>query len=157
MTALQPERRIGKMATETIRVLIADDHGSVRRGVRVLLSCFDDIELVGEASDGWEAVDLYKKTRPDIVLMDLIMPGLGGIEATSIITAADPEARILLMTSFIYDDYLLPAIKAGAHGCLLKDTDPKDLVHSIRQANQGRQTLDPKIAQTYHLKIPAER
>jgi NarL family two-component system response regulator LiaR len=142
---------------ETIRVLIADDHLFVRKGVRALLSYFDDIELVGEAGDGWEAVDLLRKNNPDVVLMDLKMPGLGGIEATSLITAEYPEACILLMTSFIYDEYLLPAIKAGAQGCVLKDTEPKGLVHSIRQANQGQLPLDPKIAQKILLEVSRSR
>jgi NarL family two-component system response regulator LiaR len=134
------------MGKEIIRVLVVDDHLIIRKGIRALLSHIDDIELVGEASDGWEAFDLFKKFRPDVILMDLVMPRMDGIEATKIITFEFPEARVLMLTSFIHDEYLFPAIKAGALGYILKDVDPNDLVQSIRQIYQGRPSLDPSIA-----------
>ena len=134
------------MLNEQIRVLIADDHPLVRKGVRALLAEYDDIELIEEAADGREAVSLFKKCRPDIVLMDLVMPEMDGIEATRIITSEYPDARILVLTSFINDEYLFPAIKAGALGYLLKESDPYDLVQSIRQTYLGKSFLDPSIA-----------
>lgn len=135
------------MVKEVIRVLVADDHVVIRKGIQALFSQFDDIELVGQASDGWETIDLFKKCRPDVILMDLVMPNLGGIEATSTITSEYPETRILMLTSYINDEYLFPAIKAGALGYILKDVDPKDLVESIRQVYKGQPSLDPSIAQ----------
>jgi NarL family two-component system response regulator LiaR len=135
------------MVKDKIRVLVADDHLVIRKGIRALFSQFDDIELVGQASDGWETIELFKKCKPDVVLMDLVMPNLGGIEATRIITSEDPGARILILTSFIHDESLFPAIQAGALGYILKDANPKDLVESIRQVYQGQPSLDPTIAQ----------
>jgi NarL family two-component system response regulator LiaR len=134
------------MAAKTIRVLIADDHSVVRNGVRALLAQFADVELVAEANDGWEAISLFKRFRPDVILMDLIMPNLDGIEATSMITTEFPEARILMLTSFIHEEKLSPAIEAGALGYLLKDVNPQELVQSIRQIYQGWPSLDSSIA-----------
>jgi NarL family two-component system response regulator LiaR len=141
------------MVKETIRVLIADDHPIVRKGLRALLVEYDDIELAGEASDGREAVSFYTQYQPDVILMDLVMPNMDGIEATRLITGEYPDARILVLTSFINDEYLYPAIKAGALGYLLKEAGAKDLVHSIHQLYLGKPSLDPSIAQKVLLEL----
>ena len=129
-----------------IRVLIVDDHAIVRKGTRALLAEVEGIEVVGEASDGQEAVDQAILLRPDVILMDLVMPGMDGIEAIRQIKRSQPDTRILALTSFAADDKVFPAIKAGALGYLLKDADPEDLVHAIRQVNHGEPSLHPSIA-----------
>lgn len=145
------------MPNEVIRVLIADDHPVVRKGLRALLVEFDDVEVAGEVGDGREAVSFSRQFRPDIILMDLVMPMMDGIEATQIITSENPDARVLVLTSFIGDEYLFPAIKAGALGYLLKDADPKDLVRSIRQIYHGKPSLDTKIARKVLLELSNPR
>ena len=145
------------MALEMIRVLIADDHPIVRKGLRALLIEFDDIDVVGEVGDGREAVSFFRQYNPDIILMDIVMPKMDGIEATEIITSEYPDARILVLTSFINDEYLFPAIKAGALGYMLKEADPKDLVRSIRQIYHGKPSLDPKIARKVLLELSNPR
>ena len=134
------------MTQMPIRVLIVDDHAIVRKGLRALLTEIDDIEVVGEAVDGQEAVRLTGTTQPDVILMDIVMPNMDGIEATQQITARQPETRVLALTSFAADDKLFPAIKAGALGYLLKDSDPEDLVQAIRQVHRGEPSLHPSIA-----------
>ena len=134
------------MTQPAIRVLIVDDQPIVRKGVRALLAEVDDIEVAGEASDGLEAVDRAKALRPDVILMDLVMPRLDGIEAIRRITAEEEASRILVLTSFAGDDKVFPAIKAGAFGYLLKDSEPADLVEAIRQVHSGQPTLQPIIA-----------
>jgi NarL family two-component system response regulator LiaR len=129
-----------------IRVVIAEDHDIVRKGIRMLLSMAPGIEVVGEADDGREAVHQVMDLRPDVTLMDLVMPKMDGIEAIQRIMAQLPEARILVLTSFSTDDKVFPAIKAGALGYLLKDTDPKELVKAIRQVHEGESSLHPAIA-----------
>ena len=114
--------------TQPIRVLITDDHAVVRKGIRALLTTEPDIEVVGEASDGRQAVAEAERLQPDVILMDIVMPHLNGIEATRQITTTQPEARILILTSFSTDKQVFPAIKAGALGYLLKDSDPEELV-----------------------------
>jgi len=142
---------------DTIRVLIVDDHPVVRKGIRVLLAGEKDIEVVGEASNGMEAILQVEKQRPDIVLMDLVMPEMDGIEATRQISDKYPEVRILVLTSFAADDKVFPSIKAGAQGYLLKDTDPAYLVQAIHQVYQGELSLSPVIARKVlqELKRPA--
>ncbi len=120
------------METLPIRALLADDHTIVRSGVRALLSTEPDIEVVGEVGNGAEAVAQAETLRPDVVLMDLVMPGLSGIEATRQITASLPGTRVLVLTSFAADENVFPAIKAGALGYLLKDSGPDELVRAIR-------------------------
>jgi len=132
--------------SQAIRVLIVDDHTIVRKGIRALLTEIAGIEVVGEAADGWEAVTQAKSLRPDVILMDLAMPRMDGIEATRQIKTSQPESRILVMTSFATDDKVLPAIKAGALGYLLKESAPEDLVQAIQQIHRGESSLHPTIA-----------
>lgn len=134
------------METDPIRVLLADDHTIVRSGVRALLATEPDIEVVGEVGGGAEAVAQATMLRPDVVLMDVVMPGLGGIEATRQITSSLPGTRVLVLTSFAADENVFPAIKAGALGYLLKDSGPEHLVQAIRQVNRGEPSLEPSIA-----------
>ncbi|GMQ79020.1 MAG: response regulator transcription factor [Anaerolineae bacterium] len=129
-----------------IQVLIVDDHAIVRKGTRALLAEVEGIEVVGEAADGQEAVDQATLLRPDVILMDLVMPGMDGIEAIRQIKSSQPDARILALTSFAADDKVFPAIKAGALGYLLKDADPEDLILAIKQVYRGEPSLHPSIA-----------
>jgi len=132
--------------TPSIRILVADDHGVVRQGIRALLATVTDIEVVGEAENGREAVSEVERLQPDVILMDLVMPEMDGIEAIRRITDHQPQARILVLTSFAADDKVFPAIKAGALGYLLKDSSPEELVEAIRQVHQGESSLHPAIA-----------
>jgi NarL family two-component system response regulator LiaR len=134
------------MANESIRVLIVDDHMMVREGIKSVLLQFEDITVVGEAVNGLAAVRAVQAKRPDVVLMDLVMPEMNGIEATRRIRAESPGTRVLALTSFSTDDLVFPALKAGAVGYLLKDADSKELVRSIRQAHRGKSSLHPAIA-----------
>jgi len=134
------------MKENIIRVLIADDHAIVRKGIRALLATEPDIEVAGEAENGQEAVAQAETLQPDVILMDLVMPEMDGIEAIRRITARQPSASILVLTSFAADDKVFPAIKAGALGYLLKDSGPEELVQAIRQVYQGESSLHPTIA-----------
>jgi len=129
-----------------IRVFVVDDHAIVRDGIQSLLATEPDIECVGEAANGTDAVSKVRNLRPDVILMDLVMPELDGIEAIHQIMAFQPEARILVLTSFSADDKVFPAIKAGALGYLLKDTGSEDLMRAIHQVYRGEASLHPKIA-----------
>ena len=132
--------------TTPIRVLIADDHAIVRKGIMALLEREGDIVVIGEASNGQEAIDRAAALRPDVVLMDLVMPEVDGIEAIRQITIAQPDIRILVLTSFASDDKVFPAVKAGALGYLLKDSGPEALIQAIRQVARGESSLHPTIA-----------
>jgi NarL family two-component system response regulator LiaR len=132
--------------TASIRVLIADDHAILRKGIRALLSTEPDIEVVGEAADGLQTVAQARALCPDVILMDLLMPNMDGIEATRRITAEQPGVRVLVLTSFAADDKVFPAIKAGALGYLLKESAPEDLVQAIHQIHRGESSLHPTIA-----------
>ncbi len=132
--------------TETIRVLIADDHAVVREGLRGLITSEPGMEIVGEAADGVEAVAKARSMKPDVILLDLVMPRMGGLEAIGEITGENPEARILVLTSFSEDDKVFPAIKAGALGYLLKDSSPQELLQAIREVYRGESSLHPTIA-----------
>ena len=132
---------------KTIRVFITDDHQIVRRGIRQLLSTEKGIEVIGEASNGREAVAGVEQLKPDIVLMDLVMPVMDGIEAIRQIKAGNSSTQILVLTSFATDDKVFPAIKAGALGYLIKDTGPDELINAIRQVHKGEPTLHSSIAQ----------
>jgi NarL family two-component system response regulator LiaR len=126
--------------------LIVDDHAIVRKGIRALLSEVDGFEVVGEADNGQAAVQRAEESSPDVILMDLLMPGMDGIEATRQITSRRPGARVLVLTSFAADNKVFPAIKAGASGYLLKDSSPDELVRAIRQVHRGEPSLHPTIA-----------
>lgn len=131
---------------ELIRVFIADDHAIVRNGIAALLATEPDIEVIGDASNGEEAVLAAKELHPDVILMDLVMPGMDGIQAIQQIRTQDPDARILVMTSFATDEMVFPAIKSGALGYLLKDSSPEELVTAIHQVYRGEPSLHPQIA-----------
>jgi NarL family two-component system response regulator LiaR len=143
----------------TIRVLVVDDHTIVRKGTRALLAEVGDIEVVGEAADGREAVDQAEALRPDVILMDLVMPVMDGIEATRKITGSQPDTRVLALTSFAADDKVFPAIKAGALGYLLKHADPEELVEAIRRVYHGEPSLHPSIARKvlHEVRQPSEK
>ncbi len=132
--------------SDAIRVLVADDHLVVRRGVRALLATEPGIEVVGEAADGVEAVRAAAELAPDVLLLDLEMPRLDGVEALRRVLAERPGTRVLVLTSFATDDKVFPAIKAGALGYLLKDSDPDDLARAIRQVHRGESSLHPAVA-----------
>ena len=131
---------------DLIRVLIVDDHPVVRKGMTTLLAGEEDIDIVGEASNGKQALDQVEKLHPDVILMDLVMPEMDGIEAIQLISSRHPEIRILVMTSFTADEKVFPSIKAGALGYLLKDSDPEDMIRMIHQVYRGELSLHPMIA-----------
>jgi NarL family two-component system response regulator LiaR len=133
------------MTHTPIQVLIVDDQAIVRKGLCALLAEVEGIQVIGEASNGLEAIAQAKALHPDVILMDLVMPDMDGIEATRLITQ-DVGSRILVLTSFIGDDKVFPAIKAGALGYLLKDSEPADLLQAIDQVHRGEPSLHPTIA-----------
>ena len=143
----------------SICVLIADDHAIVRKGICALLATEAGIDVVGEAQDGREAIAQAQQLQPDVILMDLVMPGMDGLETIRRIMARQPEARILVLTSFDGDDKLFPAIEAGALGYLLKDSGPEELVQGIQQVYQGESSLHPTIARKLlqELACPTDR
>jgi DNA-binding NarL/FixJ family response regulator len=130
----------------TIRVLVADDHAVVRSGLGQLLATAPDLELAAEAGDGEEAVAAAEEARPDVILMDISMPVLDGVEATRRIVARDPDARVVMLTSFADNRKILDALEAGASGYLLKHAGPDELLGAIRAAAAGEAPLDPKAA-----------
>jgi two-component system, NarL family, response regulator LiaR len=129
-----------------IRILIADDQAIARQGLQVILSSEDDIEVVGQAKDGQEALELTEKLTPDLVIMDLKMPNLNGVQATKAIKEKFPDVSILVLTTYDLDDWVSNAIRNGANGYLLKDTPPQELVTAIRGTVQGKNYLDPNVA-----------
>ncbi|TMK69415.1 MAG: response regulator transcription factor [Actinobacteria bacterium] len=132
--------------SDPIRVLIADDHAVLREGLRSFLELQDGIEIVGDAADGAEAVALAEQLRPAVVLMDLVMPKLDGVEAMRALRERVPETRVIILTSYIDDDRLLPAVRAGAAGYLLKNAEPQELARAIRAADAGEALIDPSVA-----------
>jgi two-component system, NarL family, response regulator LiaR len=132
--------------TETIRVLIVDDHTVVRDGLNALLSAEPGMEVVGAAADGVEAVRLAHELNPDVVLLDLVMPRMDGVQATIEIKRVNPEARILVLTSFAENHQVFSAIKSGAIGYLMKDTSSEDLIQAIRDTYHNKPALQPEIA-----------
>jgi NarL family two-component system response regulator LiaR len=129
-----------------IRILVVDDHAILRKGLQALLATEDDLAVVGEAHDGAEAEREVQRLAPDVVLMDLVMPGVDGVEAIRRILALRPQTRVLVLTSFSSDDKVFAAIKAGAMGYHLKDSDPEALVQAIREVGRGESSLHPAIA-----------
>ena len=129
-----------------IRVLIADDHAIVREGIRMILATNDDIEVVGEAADGRETIDQVNKMNPDVVLMDIAMPGLGGLEATLEIVKTNPGSKVLVLTQYDDSEYIYRFLKAGAAGYVLKKAVGSDLVSAVRALAQGKSFVDPAIA-----------
>lgn len=134
------------MQTEKISVLLVDDHNMVRMGLRAYFSTLADIEVVGEASNGEEAVRLVTELTPDVVLMDLLMPGMDGVEATRQIKKISPSTQVIVLTSYHEDEHIFPAIRAGALSYVLKDIDPDDLADTIRRARVGEAVLNPRVA-----------
>lgn len=130
----------------TIRVLIADDHNVVRQGLRMFLGLDTDLELVGEATNGREVIDMARELRPDVVLMDLIMPKMDGIAATEIIRRELPDIEVIALTSVLEDGSVIGAVRAGAIGYLLKDTNAEDLCKAIKAAAAGQVQLSPQAA-----------
>jgi two-component system, NarL family, response regulator LiaR len=134
------------MTGEPIRVLIVDDHAVVREGLRTFLELQDGIEVIGEAADGLQAVEQTETLRPDVVLMDLIMPRVDGVQAMRSLQEQGSRSRVIVLTSFLDDERLLPAIEAGAAGYLLKDVEPSELARAIRTAHAGEAMIDPTVA-----------
>jgi NarL family two-component system response regulator LiaR len=139
--------------SEEIRVLVADDHAVVREGLRALIETEPGMALVGEAADGVEAVRQACALEPDVILLDLVMPRKGGIEAIREIKEENPAARILVLTSFAEDDKVFPAIKAGAQGYLLKDASPRELLRAIRDIHRGEPSMHPTVARKLMLEL----
>ena len=131
---------------EKISVLIVDDHAVVRRGLRSFLELQDDVEVVGEAADGEGAVDAVERLLPDVVLMDLVMPRMDGIEAIRRIREVSPSTKVIVLTSFTDDEKVFGSVKAGAAGYMLKDVQPQELGEAIRTVNRGEALLHPSIA-----------
>jgi len=140
-----------------IRVLLADDHGVVRRGLRGFFELLDDIEVVGEAEDGRGAVTLVEALAPDVVLMDLLMPGMDGIAATAEIKRRFPDVEVVALTSFIEEERVTAALEAGAIGYLLKDAEADDVAVAVRRANAGEVHLDPQVARLLASRIRSRR
>jgi DNA-binding NarL/FixJ family response regulator len=152
-TAEVPNGQPHAQPAPRIRVLLADDHAIVRQGLRTFLEVQDDMEVVGEAANGAEAVEMSNRLKPDVVLLDLVMPQMDGITATEQIVAANPQARVIILTSFGEDSKIFPAIRAGALGYLLKDIPPNDLVKAVREAYQGKVQLNPDVARKLMLAV----
>jgi NarL family two-component system response regulator LiaR len=128
-----------------VRVMVVDDHAIVREGLRTFLEMLPDIELVGEAANGEEALAVAERVKPDVVLLDLVMPVMDGIEAVGRLRAQSPGVKVIALTSFSEDDKLYPAIKAGASAYLLKDVGPQELAEAIRAAARGEMRLHPEV------------
>jgi NarL family two-component system response regulator LiaR len=131
---------------KSIRVLVVDDHAVVREGLRAFLELQDGIEVAGEAADGQEAITAAERLRPDVILMDLVMPRLDGLAAMRVLHERVPSARVIVLTSFLDDGKMIPALRAGAAGYLLKNAAPQELARAIRAAHAGEVLLDPVVA-----------
>ncbi|MGW8251245.1 MAG: response regulator [Anaerolineales bacterium] len=147
----------GDTGLKKICVLIADDHAVVRQGLRTFIDLQEDMLVVAEGTNGREAVEQVLRTKPDVVLLDLVMPVMDGVEATQKILDQLPGTHILILTSFGEDDKVFPAIRAGAQGYLLKDIHPNDLVQAVREAYQGKVQLHPDIARKLMSALAAEK
>jgi len=131
--------------TTNIKVMIVDDHGIVRQGLRTYLDLLEDISIVAEAENGYDALEKVQQFKPDIILMDLVMPKMDGIEATQKICGSYPEVKVIALTSFTEDEQVFSVIKAGAVGYLLKDISPPDLAKAIQAVHKGETHLHPDI------------
>jgi two-component system, NarL family, response regulator LiaR len=138
---------------DRIRLLIVDDHELVRQGLRGFLELQDDFAIVGEGATGVDAVEMAADLKPDIVLLDLIMPEMDGVEATRRILSADPDTRIVILSSFSDEDNVFPAIQAGAMGYILKDISPDDLADTLRETHKGKTQIHPDIARKLMQKV----
>ena len=134
------------MSADRVRVVLVDDHAVVRSGLAQLLDGADDIEVVGQAGDGLEAVELVRASRPDVVVMDLQMPGMDGVEATRLIVSERLGAEVVVLTSFSDSSRIVAALDAGAVGYLLKDADPEDVLDGVRAVSRGESPIHPKVA-----------
>jgi len=143
------------MSDATIRVLVADDHAVVRRGLRTFLELQDDIDVVGEAADGETCVAAAVELSPDVILLDLLMPGVGGVEALGRLRDAGSKARVLVITSFTDPAVSVPAVRAGAAGVIFKDVEPRDLANAIRSVHAGHTLLQPDVAAALMAPDPA--
>jgi two-component system, NarL family, response regulator LiaR len=142
---------------EEITVLLTDDHAIVRQGVRAFLDTQPDLKVVGEAGSGEEAIRLCEALAPDIVLMDLLMPGMGGVEATRQVKLISPRTQVIVLTSYHEDEHVLPAIRAGALSYLLKDVAAGEIASAIRKAARGEVTLSPAITAQMMKAVTGER
>ncbi len=142
---------------DELTVLLVDDHALVRQGVRAFLETEPDIVVVAEAASGEEAVRLAAEHAPDVALMDLVMPGLDGVEATRQLTRASPRTRVIMLTSYHEDEHIVPALRAGALSYLLKDVGPEDLVAAVRNAAAGEAVLHPRVASRVVRELRGER
>jgi NarL family two-component system response regulator LiaR len=142
---------------DVIAVLIADDHPVVRHGLRTFLETQEGLEVVGEAADGAEAVELVERLLPDVVLMDVVMPGLDGVEATRRVRGLSPSTKVIVLTSFDDDEKVFPSIKAGAAGYLLKDVHPQELADAIRRVHRGEALLAPSVAAKLMQEVAGQR
>jgi len=131
---------------DPITILVVDDHAVVREGLRAFLGLQDGFEIVGEAADGEEALERARQLDPDVILMDLVMPGRDGVSAMQELKGRASRSRVIVLTSFLEDDRLLPALEAGAAGYLLKNSQPSELARAVRAAHQGEAIIDPTVA-----------
>ncbi|HEU5230637.1 MAG TPA: response regulator transcription factor [Ktedonobacteraceae bacterium] len=132
--------------TDKISLLIADDHALVRQGIRAFLELQADLTVLGEANSGEEAVQMAAELVPDVLLMDLVMPGIGGVEATRKVKQVSPHSQIIVLTSYHEDEYIFPALRAGALSYVLKDVGPDELADTVRKAARGESVLHPRVA-----------
>ncbi len=132
--------------TDKISILITDDHALVRQGIRAFLELQPDIIVIGEADSGEAAVRMAAELVPDVVLMDLVMPGIGGVEATRQVKQVSPHSQIIVLTSYHEDEYIFPALRAGALSYVLKDVGPDELADTVRKAARGESVLHPRVA-----------
>jgi NarL family two-component system response regulator LiaR len=132
--------------TDKISILITDDHALVRQGIRAFLDLQPDLTVVGEAGSGEAAVRMAAELVPDVILMDLVMPGMGGVEATRQAKLASPHSQIIVLTSYHEDEYIFPALRAGALSYVLKDVGPEELADTVRKAARGESVLHPRVA-----------
>ena len=131
---------------DAITILVVDDHAVVREGLRTFLGLQDGFEIVGEAADGEEAVEQAEQLDPDVILMDLVMPNRDGVSAMQVLKERASRSRVIVLTSFLEDDRLLPALEAGAAGYLLKNSQPAELARAVRAAHAGEAIIDPTVA-----------